>query len=106
MSITIIEAEPVKPGSPYILQGCSRIIGTGEASRILGVSRKTMQRILDSGRSPFRCNRETDNRIMCESDVIAYLDAMRSDRRAALNKLRDMAEDMGLYDMTEDHQQS
>lgn len=40
--------------------------------------------------------------MMNEADVIAYRDAMRSDRRRTLEGLRDMAEDMGLYDMDED----
>lgn len=117
----MIETEPVKAGSPFILQGngrtyaldetafnaamdaamaasgYTRIIGTGEAARILGLSRKTVQRILDDGRIPFRRNGESGNRMMRESDVIAYRDAMHSDRSRSLAKLRDMAGDMGLY---------
>lgn len=121
MSIAMIETEPVKAESPFILQGngrtyaldetafnaamdaamaasgYARIIGTGEAARILGLSRKTVQRILDDGRIPFRRNGESGNRMMRESDVIAYRDAMRSDRSHSLATLRSMAGDMGLY---------
>lgn len=123
MSIVMIETEPMKADSPFILQGNghtyaldetafnaamdaamaasghARIIGTGEAARILGLSRKTVQRILDDGRIPFRRNGEAGNRMMRESDVIAYRDSMRADRRHALSKLRAMAGDMGLYDL-------
>lgn len=123
MSIAMIETEPVKAESPFILQGNGRtyaldeiafnaamdaamaasgyvrIIGTGEAAHILGLSRKTVQRILDDGRIPFRRNGESGNRMMRESDVIAYRDAMRADRSHSLATLRSMAGDMGLYDL-------
>lgn len=123
MSIAMIETEPMKASSQFILQGNgrtyaldetafnaamdaamaasghARTIGTGEAARILGLSRKTVQRILDDGRIPFRRNGDAGNRMMRESDVIAYRDAMRSDRRQSLAHLRDMAGDMGLYDL-------
>lgn len=126
MSIVMIKAEPMKTGEPFILQGNGRtyaldetafnaamnaamaasgevrIIGTGEAARILGLSRKTVQRILDDGRIPFRRNGEAGKRTMRESDVIAYRDAMRSNRSHSLAKLRDMAGDMGLYDLPDD----
>lgn len=122
MSIAMIEAGSAKADSPFILQGNgrtyaldetafnaamaasghARTIGTGEAARILGLSRKTVQRILDDGRIPFRRNGETGNRMMRESDVIAYRDAMRSDRRRSLAELRDMAGEMGLYSLPED----
>lgn len=126
MSIVMIKAEPMKTGEPFILQGNGRtyaldetafnaamnaamaasgevrIIGTGEAARILGLSRKTVQRILDDGRIPFRRNGDAGKRTMRESDVIAYRDAMRSNRSHSLAKLRDMAGDMGLYDLPDD----
>lgn len=126
MSIAMIEAGSAKADSPFILQGNgrtyaldetafnaamdaamaasghARTIGTGEAARILGLSRKTVQRILDDGRIPFRRNGETGNRMMRESDVIAYRDAMRSDRRRPLAELRDMAGEMGLCSLPED----
>lgn len=122
----MIKAEPMKTGEPFILQGNGRtyaldetafnaamnaamaasgevrIIGTGEAARILGLSRKTVQRILDDGRIPFRRNGDAGKRMMRESDVIAYRDAMRSNRSHSLAKLRDMAGDMGLYDLPDD----
>ena len=115
MSIAMIEAGSAKADSPFILQGNgrtyaldetafnaamdaamaasghARTIGTGEAARIL-----------DDGRIPFRRNGETGNRMMRESDVIAYRDAMRSDRRRSLAELRDMAGEMGLYSLPED----
>ena len=123
MSITMIETEPLKADSPFILQGNGRTyaldetafnaaidaamaasghvhtIGTGEAARILGLSRKTVQRILDDGHIPFRRNGKAGKRMMRESDVIAYRDAMRSDRSRSLAKLRDIAGEMGLYDL-------
>ncbi|MDF7663812.1 helix-turn-helix domain-containing protein [Bifidobacterium sp. ESL0763] len=121
--MAVIEARPVRSDAPYVLQGdgktyqldrnafqaameaakeasdTSRTIGTGEAARILGVSRKTVQRMLDANAIPYRRNGEGGNRMMRQADVISYAETMRSDRRAALDDLRDQAEDMGLYDM-------
>ncbi|WEV52233.1 helix-turn-helix domain-containing protein [Bifidobacterium sp. ESL0704] len=76
----------------------SRTIGTGEAARILGVSRKTVQRMLDADAIPYRRNGEGGNRMMRQADVISYAETMQSERRTALDDLRDQAEDMGLYD--------
>lgn len=122
MSIAMIEARPVREDRPFILQGRGRTyeldeaafnaamdaamaaseqdrtIGTGEAARLLGVSRKTVQRILDAGRIPCRRNGELGNRMMRESDVIAYRDVMRSDRRQALGRMRDLAVRIGMYE--------
>lgn len=121
MSIAMIEAQPVRKDVPFVLQGYGRtyeldekafraamdaamavseqgrLIGTGEAARLLGVSRKTVQRILDAGRIPCRRNGELGNRMMYEADVVAYRDAMRSDRRKALSRMRELASDIGMY---------
>lgn len=129
MSMAVIEARPVRPDAPYVLQGdgktyrldrnafqaameaarqasdTSQTIGTGEAARILGVSRKTVQRMLDANDIPYRRNGQGGNRMMRRADVISYAETMRSDRGAALDDLRDQAEDMGLYDMPDTGQE-
>ena len=122
MTVTEVGARPVKPYTPpYTLQGDGhtyqldkasfeaalraamtasgpdRTIGTGEAARILGVSRKTVQRILDAGRIPYRRNGDLGNRIMREADVLAYRNSMASNRRQALNRMSDQANQMSMY---------
>lgn len=74
------------------------LIGTGKAAQILGVSRKTVQRILDAGKIDYRRNGPTGNRLMNEADVIAYAQTMKENRHQALDRMRDIAREMGMYD--------
>lgn len=80
------------------VSGKSRLIGTGKAADILGVSRKTVQRMLDANAIPYQRNGKSGNRMMREVDVVNYGKSMRSQRKKSLQNLRDLAEDMKLYD--------
>lgn len=75
----------------------ARPIGTGEAARILGVSAKTVARLLDAGRMPCYRNGETGHRMVELRDVLAYKQR-RDRRRDLLDQARDLACDMGGYD--------
>lgn len=75
----------------------ARPIGTGEAARILGVSAKTVARLLDAGRIPCHRNGGTGHRMMEMRDVLAYK-TRRDRRRGLLEQARDLAYDMGAYD--------
>jgi excisionase family DNA binding protein len=122
MSISSIDIQQTSYDMPYLLQGNgktyvldekafnaameaamavsgkSRLIGTGKAADILGVSRKTVQRMLDANAIPYQRNGKSGNRMMREVDVVNYGKSMRSQRKKSLQNLRDLAEDMKLYD--------
>lgn len=84
------------PGDRAATGGGERV-GTGEAAQILGVSRRTIARMLDAGRIPSERNGEGGHRTALLSDVLAYRDRMAS-RRERLLDARDAMEALGLYD--------
>ncbi|MCH9276729.1 helix-turn-helix domain-containing protein [Bifidobacterium amazonense] len=72
------------------------MITTGEAAQILGVSAKTVARILDAGEIPFVRYGAKGNRMVSRSEVIAYRDRSESHSRKALEDMRAAASEGGL----------
>ncbi len=69
---------------------------TQQAAAVLGVSRPTVIRLVESGKLPARLvgtHRRLDLR-----DVLAYRETSAAKRRAALDEMTREAEDLGLYD--------
>lgn len=69
---------------------------TQQAAAVLGVSRPTVIRLVDSGKLPARLvgtHRRLDLR-----DVLTYRESSVTNRRAALDDMVREAEDLGLYD--------
>jgi excisionase family DNA binding protein len=66
-----------------------------EAADFLGVSRPTLIRVLDLGEIPFE--RPNSHRRIRLADVVAYK-AERTRRRAALDELLSMSDDMAEHD--------
>lgn len=121
MSMALIDAPAVRADRPFAIQGYGRtyelteaefnaairavdslspqdsVITTGQAAEILGVSAKTVTRILDAGKIPFHRNGGTGHRMMERRDVLSYK-AQRGDRRHLLDQARDLAHAMGSYD--------
>ena len=91
-AIAVSEFERSEPNA-------GQAITTGEAAKILGVSQKTVQRILDAGKIPYTRNGERGNRMMREHDVLLYKAQMQHDRKRALRQMRTIAKDMNLYDI-------
>lgn len=77
-----------------------QMMTTGEAARLLGVSPKTVARILDSGAMPFERNGLTGHRMVAADDVIRFKRENERQRRDALREMRDAAEEIGMYDAT------
>lgn len=75
------------------------MITTGEAAQILGVSTKTVARILDSGEIPFVRYGAKGNRMVSRARVIAYRDSSESHGHAALEDMREAASTGGLDDI-------
>lgn len=120
MSMTLIDA-PIRTDKPFIIQGYgktyelteeefnaairaadalspdARPLTTGEAAEILGVSAKTVARMLDAGRIPFHRNGPSGHRLVSYRDVLTYKE--RRDRRSALlEQASGLAAEMGGYD--------
>ncbi|WP_433593224.1 helix-turn-helix domain-containing protein [Nocardia sp. CA-145437] len=71
-------------------------LATQEAAELLGMSRPTFVKLLDSGAVPF--TRPGRHRRVRLTDVLAYREYRRAERAAGLSELTRISEDMGLYD--------
>lgn len=71
-------------------------ITTGQAADLLGVSRPTVVSMVDRGELP--AHRIGTHRRLRVTDVLAYRARARDERRAALDELTAVSEDLGLYD--------
>jgi excisionase family DNA binding protein len=71
-------------------------ISTEQAAAVLGVSRPTVVRMIDSGRLPAHMV-GTHRRVQLR-DLLAVRDASAKRRRAALDRMVEEAEELGLYD--------
>ena len=72
---------------------------TQEAARLIGVSRPTLIRLLDSGAVAFRRTNGTHgHRRISRGDALAYLRADIQRRRQALDDLAADAEEFGFFD--------
>jgi excisionase family DNA binding protein len=69
---------------------------TGQAADLLGVSRPTVVSLVDRGDLP--AHRIGTHRRLRVQDVLAYRTRARAQRRAALDELTAVSEDLGLYD--------
>jgi excisionase family DNA binding protein len=69
---------------------------TEQAAAVLGVSRPTVVRLVDTGKLQARM--VGTHRRLALADVLAYREASARRRRNALDEMADDAEDLGLYD--------
>lgn len=76
------------------------VLSTSEAADILGVSRPTLVRLLESGEIPFE--QPVRHRRVRLADVLAYHERARRQRAAGLDQMVADAEDAGLYDLPTD----
>lgn len=75
------------------------LITTGEAARILGVSVKTVTRMLDAGEIPFIRYNARGNRMVERSKVTSYRDQSQFHSKQALDEMRAAANEGGLDDI-------
>lgn len=69
---------------------------TEQAAAVLGVSRPTVVRLVDSGKLPAR--RVGTHRRLALRDVLTYREESAQRRREALDQMAREAEELGLYD--------
>lgn len=120
MSMPVIDAV-VRADRPFVIQGYgktyeltedefnaamraadalsdgARLLTTGQAADILGVTAKTVARIIDAGRIPSSRLSATGHRMVEYRDVIRYKE-QRECRHGLLEDARTLATDMGAYD--------
>lgn len=76
------------------------VLSTGEAARILGLSRPTLVRLLESGEIPFE--QPGKHRRVRLADVLAYQERAQRRRAAGLDQMVADSEDAGFYDLPDD----
>lgn len=68
---------------------------TGQAAELLGVSRPTVVAWIDAGKIPSR--RAGTRRKLALKDILAYRERRRANRRAAIDELAALSQDLKLY---------
>jgi excisionase family DNA binding protein len=76
------------------------VLSTSEAAQLLGVSRPTLVRLLESGEIPF--DKPGRHRKVRLADLLAYQQRSQHRRAALLDQMVAEAEDDGLYDLPDD----
>lgn len=76
------------------------VLTTSQAADLLGISRPTLVRLLEAGEIPF--DKPGRHRRVRLRDVLAYQERARRARAAGLDEMVRMAEDAGLYELSED----
>ena len=76
------------------------MLSTSEAAQLLGVSRPTLVRLLESGEMPF--GKPGRHRRVRLADLLAYQQRSRRGRAALLDQMVADSEDAGLYDLPGD----
>ncbi len=71
---------------------------TQEAADLLGVSRPTAVKLLEAGEIPFE--QPGRHRRVLLADVLAYRERISTQRRAALDRMVDIADEADLYERT------
>lgn len=75
---------------------------TQQAADLLGVSRPTITKLLDDGKIPF--DRPNSHRRIKLTDVLAYQQHRRAERRELLRQMTEDSIDLGLYDTDPSHE--
>jgi excisionase family DNA binding protein len=89
--------EALSEGLAITIAPHQMVLSTSEAADILGVSRPTLVRLLESGKIP--SEQPARHRRVRLADVLAYSERVRRHRAAGLDRMVAAAEDAGLYDL-------
>jgi excisionase family DNA binding protein len=76
------------------------VLTTSQAAQLLGISRPTLVRLLESGQIPFE--QPGRHRRVRLADVLAYQERARRARAAGLDEMVRASEEAGLYDLPAD----
>lgn len=92
--------EVLRAGRAVTVAPLAQRLTTQEAADLLGVSRPTLVKLLESGAIPYE--QPGRHRRVRLANLLAYRDARRIDRRATLNRMTTDAADAGIYEGSPD----
>lgn len=84
-------------GQAVMIAPVHRLLTTGEAADLLGISRPTFIKLLDSGEIP--CEPPGRRRVRL-ADVLEYRRRRSKQRRESLDRMVEIAESSGMYELT------
>jgi excisionase family DNA binding protein len=85
----------MREGKVITLVPRTQRLSTQEAADFLGVSRPTLVKLLEDGKIPY--DQPGRHRRLLFTDLLAYAERQRADRRAALDQMAEDASEAGLY---------
>lgn len=86
-------------GQAVVIAPVHQLLTTQQAADLLGISRPTFVKLLDEGKIPYeRPGRHRRVRLV---DVLDYRNQRSIQRRAALDRMVEIAEQSGMYERTE-----
>lgn len=88
----------VAHGVPVTLVADDKLLTTQQAADLLGVSRQYFVQLLERGDLPF--TKAGTHRRVRAGDLLAYKRHWDSARRAAVDRLAELSEELGLYEST------
>jgi excisionase family DNA binding protein len=94
--VEVVQA--MREGKAITLVPRTQRLTTQEAADFLGVSRPTLVKLLEEGKIPYE--QPGRHRRIMFTDLLAYQERLREDRRAALDRMTEDASEAGLYDGT------
>lgn len=94
--VEVVQA--MREGKVITLVPHTQRLTTQEAADFLGVSRPTLVKLLEEGKIPF--DQPGRHRRVLFSDLLAFRERQRTERRAILDRMTEEASEAGLYDDT------
>src|ERR1700689_2028794 len=94
--VVVEVVEAMREGKIITLVPRTQRLTTQEAADFLGISRPTLVKLLEEGKIPY--DQPGRHRRVQFSDLLAYLDRQRQDRRVALDRMTEDASGAGLYE--------
>jgi excisionase family DNA binding protein len=94
--VEVVEA--MREGKAITLVPRTQRLTTQEGADFLGVSRPTLVKLLEAGKIPYE--QPGRHRRILFTDLLAYQERQRENRRAALDQMTEDADEAGLYSGT------
>ena len=94
--VEVVDA--MREGKAITLVPRTQRLTTHEAADFLGISRPTLLKLLEDGKIPY--DQPVRHRMILFTDLLAYQERQREDRRAALDRMTEDASGAGIYSGT------